>query len=265
MLDDLVINELSGKFIIGLLFFIRISGIVVASPIFRSPAIPIPVKIFITAILSFMLTSAFANEVSSIDFHLWNIALLSFKEFLTGAIIGYALDLILQAGRYAGGMIDFEMGYHTSALFDIESTTPSIVGELKSSIILMLFLFLNGHHFVIESLYASVRAVPINSFVITESSFILLIKLITTVSIIAVKMAAPVLVSIFLTNMALALLAKIAPQTNIFILSFTLKITVGLLIMMISIPLMVMLAKYGLTLFQNETLKLIMSLNPARV
>ncbi len=265
MLDNLVINELSEKFIIGLLFFIRISGIVVASPVLRSPAIPIPVKIFFTAILSMMLTSAFGDEMPDVDFHLWNLAFLSIKEFLTGAIIGYTLDLIFHSARYAGGMIDFEMGYHTSSLFDIESTTPSIVGELKSSIVLMLFLFLNGHHFVIESLYASVRAVPINNFVITESTINLLIQLVTSVSIIAVKMAAPVLVSIFLTNIALALLAKIAPQTNIFILSFTLKISVGLLIMLASIPLMVMIAKYGLNLFQQETMKIILSLNPARV
>ena len=65
--------------------------------------------------------------------------------------------------------------------------------------------------------------------------------------------------------MALALLARVAPQTNIFILSFQLKIAIGLLVLMASVPLFIYITKYSLQGFEEELMRIILSLNPARV
>ena len=142
---------------------------------------------------------------------------------------------------------------------------PTLVGELKNMAVLMLFIFIGGPNSLLESLFASFRAVPVNTFEVTGSTVQLLIKLVTSVFIIGIKIAAPILVALFLTNLALALLARVAPQTNIFILSFQLKITVGLLILLASAPLFVFMAKYSLETFQEETMRIILSLNPERV
>lgn len=265
MFDSLTLTNLSAKFLIGALFFIRVTGIFASAPFFRNAAIPIPVKLFFGVIITIMITSIFGDNQPPIDFHLWNLALLAFKEFIVGAIIGFVMDMVFQAARYAGGLIDFEMGFQTATLFSMESTTPTMIGELKSMIILMIFLILDGHHFLIESLFISVKAVPITYFEQSESTLILLAQSMTSVFIVAAKMAAPVLVSLFLTNLSLALLARVAPQTNIFVLSFTAKIVVGLLVLMASVPLFVLAAKSSMQIFQDQTLKILMSLNPGRV
>lgn len=129
----------------------------------------------------------------------------------------------------------------------------------------MIFLLVNGHHFILQALWASVRAVPITTFAITDSTVELLIKQTLSVFLIGVKMAAPILVALFLVNLALALLARVAPQTNIFIMSFQLKVVVGLLVLMASVPLFVFISKLGLEQMETEVMKMILSLNPERV
>jgi flagellar biosynthetic protein FliR len=99
----------------------------------------------------------------------------------------------------------------------------------------------------------------------TESTIKMLTTLAATVLIIGIKMSAPVLIALFLTNLGLVLLARVAPQTNVFALSFQLKVVIGLVVLAFSMPLFVMLAKNSLIMMESETMKLVMTLNPSKV
>ena len=255
MIDSATLYYLTGKFIVGTLLLIRILGVMIAGPFFKTQAINGKIKLFLGIILAASLTSAFWQDQPPIDFHLWNVALLVFKEFFVGVAIGFSANLVFYGARFAGGMVDFNMGYHTSTLFSAEETSPTLVGEFYHLMTLMLFLILNGHQFLIEAVYISVRAVPISTFEVTETTVALLTRLGVSVLIIGIKMAAPVLIAIFLTNLSLALLSRIAPQTNIFILSFQMKISVGLVVLFVSVPLFVMIAKYSLESMESVTLE----------
>lgn len=237
----------------------------VSAPFFKHSSIPVQVKVFFAVILAVMVNSVYWHEQPELDLSLLNMVLIVFKEFLVGTIIGLAGNLVFYAARFAGGVIDIEMGYQTAVLFDREQTTPTLIGNVKELAVLMIFLFLNGHHQLIEAFYASLRVVPLMSFEMTGSTVTLLIKFATSVLIVGVKMSAPILVALFLTNLALALLARVAPQTNIFILSFQLKVFVGLIILFLSVPLFIYLSKFALENMQRETMEMVLSLNPARV
>ncbi len=265
MPDSETISILTGKLIIGTLLFVRVMGFIAAGPFFRSLTIPNKVKILLALLLAFSITTAFWQEQPVIDFHLWYMVLLVLKELMVGLSIGFVANAVFWGARVAGGLIDFDLGFFTAAVFNIDEGSPTILGDFQEMVVLMLFLILNGHHFLIEGIYASVRAVPITTFAFTDSSVQMFVKMATTVFIVGVKMAAPVIVAIFLTNLALALLARVAPQTNIFMLSFQLKIAVGLLILFAASPMIVMVAKYALQGFENDIMKFIMTLNPGRV
>ena len=264
MIDSLSINILSGKFIIGMLMFIRVMGLMVSSPLWSNSAIIPQMKVFLAVIFAVFMTEPFWKEQPVIDFHLWNMVLISLKEFMVGIAIGFSAKMVFWGARFAGGIIDFDMGYQTATLFD-QGVSPTLVGEIKYLAVLMVFLILNGHHFVLQALWASIRAVPITTFTMTDSTMQLLIKISLSVFLIGVKLAAPVLVALFLVNLALALLARVAPQTNIFIMSFQLKIVVGLLVLLASVPLFIFVSKIFLENMETQVMQLILSLNPARV
>ncbi|MCX6153202.1 MAG: flagellar biosynthetic protein FliR [Candidatus Kapabacteria bacterium] len=264
MLDSYTLYMLSGKFVIGLLLFIRVMSMMAAAPFFGNPGIINQVKVLLSVLISITLTGAFWKEQPEINFHVWYLVLLVMKEILIGIALGFSTNLVFHAARFAGGMIDFDMGYQTALMFDSDSDTPTLVGEFKFLIVLMVFFIINGHHFLIEGLFASVRAVPIDTMQFSESSVKIIMKMATTILVIGIKIAAPVLVALFLTNLSLTLLARVAPQTNIFQLSFSVKIIVGILVLFVSVPLFVMVSKYAMQEMQTEAMKLIMSLNPAR-
>lgn len=264
MLDSSTIYLLMSKFLMGTLIFIRILGFMAAAPLFKNSAIIPQHKIFFSVIFAMIITTSYWHEQPTIDFHLWYMALLVLKEFLVGILIGFAANAVFYAARFAGGVIDIEMGYQTAVIFDQNQTTPTLIGEFKNLIALMIFLFLDGHLQLIEAAFASFRAVPVNTFAMSESTVTILLKFATTVLVLGVKMAAPVLVALFCTNLALALLARVAPQTNIFILSFQLKVIVGLLVLSVAMPLFIYLAKIALGFMQEQTMELILSLNPGR-
>jgi len=265
MIDSITLFFLSGKFIIGLLFLVRIGGVMIAGPFFRSQAIIPQMKIMIAVIIAISVTTAFWQSQPEIDLHLWNLVYLVFKETFVGVAISFSANIVFWAARFAGGMIDFDMGYQTGLLFNADESSPTLVGEFFDMITLMIFLLINGHHYLIESIYASIRAVPIGRFVITESTVSLFLRMSTTVMIIGIKMAAPVLVALFMTNLALSFLARVAPQTNIFILSLQAKIAIGLVMLLITTPLFVMVAKFSLGSMENELMRVIYTLNPGKV
>ncbi len=265
MLDSTTLSVLTAKFLISGLVFVRITGMFVTAQFFGSGAIPVQVRLILAIILTTAVAAPFWSEQPPIDFHLWNLVLLTFKEFLVGAIIGFSGNIALWAARYAGGIVDYEMGFQAASLFDREAGAPTLVGEFYFLTGMMIFLFINGHHYVIEAIFISIKAIPLTTFEMGNSTVTALIKLVTSVLIIGIKIASPILIALFCTNLALALMARIAPQTNIFMLSFQLKISVGLIMLFLSVPLLIMVLKYALESMQGETMKILLTLNPERV
>lgn len=264
MPDSAIINQLSGNFVIGTLIFIRVTALFFVGPIFSHSSVQPTVKIALSIVLAVMMTIGFGHEQPSIDMHLWILAGLAVKELLVGVALGFAMNMIFYAVRFAGGLLDFDIGFQTALLFDQNADVPTLIGELKNMIALMIFLGMNGHHFMIEAIFASIRAVPLAEFAVTESMVTILVRLITTVTIIAIKLAAPVLLSLFIMNVSLALLSRVAPQLNIFTLSMQFKIVVGLIVLFVTIPLFLVITKNAMTSFQKEAFALVMSLNPKR-
>jgi len=262
MMDSATLSLFMGKFIIALLFFIRISSFLFVAPIFSNSGVIPHLKIIIAIFLTLFITTSFWNDQPQIDFHLWNIVLLAFKELMVGFAIGFSAQLVFYAARFAGGLIDFDMGYHTSLLFDQNASSPSLIGQVYDLVVLMVFLLINGHHFLIETLFTSFKIVPISVATPTEATISIVVKYATSIFIVAIKIAAPAIIALFVTNLALALLSRIAPQTNIFILSFQVKVVVGLVILLVSVPFVVYFIKYSLQDFQDITMRWLLSLNP---
>lgn len=263
MFDSLSLASFHGQLVVGMLMLIRVSALMATAPFFSMSAIPSKVKIILSIIIALSMTAMFGNKQPDIEFQFWTIVVLGLKEFAVGAIIGYTANLMFDGIRFAGGMIDLDIGFQTALVFDPNAmVSPTLIGELKAMTALVIFVMLNGHHFLIEAVYASVQAVPLTTFSLTQSTITMIAKLVTNVCIIAVKIASPVLASLFLTNLAMAMLGKVAPQINVFALNMQAKIAVGLVVLFVSMPLFIMLVKQALQVFQGDVLNVIISLNP---
>ena len=265
MFDSNFLAMTQDKIIVGMLILTRVSGLFVTGLFFGHMAVPTTVKAFMILILTMIMTPMFFEDAPHIKFEVINMALLVFKEFLVGALLGFASNIVYWATRFGGGIIDMDMGYQASLMFDSSAGSPTLVGEFYAMATLMIFLYLNGHHFLLEALFLSMKAVPLTTFALTESTLTLLFQTITAFMILGLKIAAPVMITLFNANLALTLLSKIAPQMNIFMFSFQVKIAAGLLVLFFGIPIIGMVSKQALQVMQTEITTFLMTLNPALV
>jgi flagellar biosynthetic protein FliR len=250
------------KLIIGMLILTRISGLFVTGLFFGHAGIPTMVKAAIILVLTMIMTSLFYESAPHVTFDLLGMAFLVFKEFLVGALLGFASNIIYWAARFGGGINDMDMGYQASLMFDPTAGSPTMIGEFYAMAVLMLFLVMNGHHFLIESLFLSMKIVPLTTFEMTGSTMQLLFSTIASFMMLGLKIAAPVMITLFNVNLALTLLSKAAPQMNIFMLSFQVKIAVGILVLFVAFPIVGIVSKQALQLMQTEITTFLMSINP---
>jgi flagellar biosynthetic protein FliR len=158
-----------------------------------------------------------------------------------------------------------DVGYQASLMFDQTAGAPTLVGEFYSLATLMMFLYLNGHHFLIEALFLSMKLIPLTTFLLSETTLTLLYKTIISFMVLGLKIAAPIMITLFNSNLALTLLSKVSPQMNIFMLSFQVKVAVGLIVIFTSVPVVALVSKQALEIMQSEITTFLMSLNPALV
>ncbi len=255
-----VLENLMGKFIVGILLFIRVLAMMVSGPLFSALGIPPLVKGWLAAIVALAMTMVAAPLQPTIIVEPFALVPLVFKEIFVGALIGFCASMILMAARFAGGLADMEIGFQTALLFDPLAGVPTLLGELKAMAMLMLFLGLDGHHALLESVAASATLVPLDRFALGRVDVAFLVRMATGALILGVKIAAPIIVAIFLLHIALSLLARIAPQVNIFMLSMHVKIVVGLLVLLATVPLVILVMKNALGWFDDQLMTLLVAL-----
>ena len=98
-----------------------------------------------------------------------------------------------------------------------------------------------GIIFLIKAIYRSYELVPLIAFEKSASAGLLkfVVYSMGGMFVIALKIALPVLATIFLVEVSLGILAKAAPQMNILMLGFPVKIAVAFGILIIISPLII--------------------------
>jgi flagellar biosynthetic protein FliR len=234
---------------------------VVVAPLLGHQVVPVQVKVGISAFLAFIMFPVLAKTAPSISIDLLPFILVVMKEIVIGLVLGFAIGIIFAGARFAGDIIALDTGLSIASVFDPEQGQSNVViNEAMYLMAMMVFLVLNGHHFMLRALQLSYVAAPIGTFVPGPIVSGKLVQLVGFVFVIAVKLAVPVMVSVFLCNIALAVLSRVMPQMNIFQLGFPLKIGLGFVMMVASVPFMVAMFKQLLTGFEDNILELVKAL-----
>lgn len=245
------------QLVLFLLLFLRCMAIIALAPVLGHVSVPVQVKAALGVFMAFVLYPLLAAKNPQIDMQLMGLAMLAVQEILTGLLIGFAMGLLFAGVRAAGELIGFDLGLSLATAFDPDTGTNNLVGEFLYLVVLLVFLLMNGHHFVLQALVLSYDAVPLGGFALRGVAAEGLVSLTGVVFMVALKCAAPVIVASFLVNLALAILSRVAPQINVLMVSFPLKIGVGLVVLMIAGPFLVYAFKNLLAGFEEDVLQLI--------
>ncbi|MFD2613018.1 flagellar biosynthetic protein FliR [Paenibacillus gansuensis] len=226
-------------FPVFLLIFCRITSFFVVAPIFSMRGLPSQVKIGLAFFVSVLIL---LNQYGTVTVETDATYVLSIaREILAGLLLGFLAYLFFTVVQIAGSFIDLQMGFGIANVIDPMTGAQSpIFGNFKFMISILIFLSINGHLLLLEGLIQSYQWVPLNSTLFQQmySGHItdFLIRTFSETFKLAFQMSAPIVVAMFLTDVALGLLARTVPQMNIFVVGVPLKILVGLLMLLLLIP-----------------------------
>jgi len=220
-----------------LLVSFRAAGLFIAAPILGNKSIPKMVKLGLAVILALIMVPVAGKTSLPVVESIWDLAILAFKEALVGFIIGLFFALLFISIRMAGNFIGFQIGLMIANILDPDTNSNvSLAGEFWFIVAVLIFLIIDGHHAIISAFGDSYHLVPVGYFNFSGSAGEMLIHYTAYTFVIAIKLAAPVLITLFLTTVALGVVARTVPQMNIFIVGIPLKIGIGFLVMATSLP-----------------------------
>jgi len=159
------------------------------------------------------------------------------NEFLIGLFIGLIVRFIFYGIQLAGSLMDMQLGLSVAATFDPSTgSQETIIGRLLYITSIVVFLLIDGHHLVLTGMFESFKAIPLFSEVAYPMGLQHLADLGSKMFFIAVTIAMPIIIIIFMLDFSLGLLARLAPQVNVFFLGFQIKPMLGAYILLLMIP-----------------------------
>ncbi|MBO8171003.1 MAG: flagellar type III secretion system protein FliR [Bacillaceae bacterium] len=225
-----------------LLVFVRMSAFILAAPVFSTRGVPNTFKIGLAFFLSLIAVFAVNMTVDPAEPIAFDgrYVLLILKEVLVGLSLGFIAMMLIYAVQIAGGLIDMQIGFAIANVIDPQTGMHSpLTGNFKFILAILLLLSLDGHHMLIKGIITSYYAVPVDVMwqqLDTGSIARFAVNVFVYMFSSAFMMAAPVVGSLFLVDVALGIMARTVPQMNIFVVGLPLKIFVSFAVLFVALP-----------------------------
>ena len=216
----------------------RISAFFLILPVFGWKSIPVRIKVALTVLLAvfFSVITPLAIEPKGIS--LLEAILLIANEATYGLALGLIAALLFSAVRFSGQVVERQMGLAMAEVLDpLTGETDEPMGSLLEMIFVILFLSANGHHFFLLIISRSYEAFPAGSIPTMSVLASGVIKAGSTMLLLGLRLAAPMLAAFLLLMVVLAVLARMVPEMDILFISFPLTIGLGLLMAAVFLPL----------------------------
>jgi len=150
--------------------------------------------------------------------------------------MGMALSLVFVAAQWAGELIGQQMGINLGGVFDPQfGGSGSVLGEMYFMLTLVVFLLIDGHHSMLRGVRESFDALPLLTVGIDRALFDTVTGLLGGATVLAIRLAAPMLVTMLIVDLVLGLVGRTVPQMNVMSAGLTLRSVVGMVIVIVGL------------------------------
>lgn len=256
-----LLDLLSGWGVSFMLVMTRVSAMMYAFPFFGSPAVANRIRILFTLVLSFMILPIVGVEGLGHDWGLGQLGLSIGRELAIGLLVGFGTKFMFEAFSLAGTFAGRQMGFAIADLVDPVTAAPqSMVGQFWALVAILLFLTVNGHHFLIRLLLQNFEVVPLDTGVMRAASGRLLITGSTDMFHLALRLAAPALILTMMMDIGVGVLSRAMPRLQVFFVALPLKLLVGVFSLVVSLQLFQAIFSTVYADFQEYLVSLLVSM-----
>lgn len=230
-----------GKFLPSfLIVLLRVSIILFLFPVYGNKSLPFQFKIGFVIVLSLIIYSFIDTNVK-----ITSLPILITNEVAVGLILGFVCKMFFFIIEMAGQLISSSMGLSVASIFNPEMGQSTEISRFYSVVTVLIFLSIDGHHDLIYLLVKSYEILPMGSAEFRKI-FEISKELIDKMFFLSIKLSAPTVLLMLITNIYLAFISKAAPQMNIFFIGYPVYIFVGFLTILIGLPLFILVIQEGL-------------------
>lgn len=214
----------------------RILAMFIAIPLFNRQLLPGMLRMAIAAGLGLMVAPMLLPSVVAVELTPMQVLLLVTKEAFVGFVLGFLVAIPFWAFEAVGFLIDNQRGASIAAsLNPLTGNDSSPLGILFNQAFNVFFFLSGGFLLMLELLYGSFRLWDVfawNPTLRAESMPLLIDQLMNLVRV-AMLLASPVIVAMFLAELGLALMSRFVPQLQVFFLAMPIKSGLAFLVLMI--------------------------------
>lgn len=221
----------------------RLAGFFIAGPIFGHAVIPVVVRSAVAVVLAVFFSSFIPLPVGIARLGQAELAFLLALEVMYGLLLGILVQMIFAAVRFAGQIIEQQMGLTTAEMVDpLTGQEKEPAAEMLEVIFLLLLLAGNGHHLLIGALLRSFQDFPIGHVPGLGVMTLAVVKAGSALLLMGLRVAGPILVAFLLLYVVLAIFARVVPEMDILLLTFPARIGLGLVMTWLLVPVLQELA-----------------------
>ena len=216
--------------LLWLLILLRTMGFIFLAPIFSAQGVPVLVRI----LLGFLLANVvYAFYIPSAGLKLLDDSMFlpcALQELALGMLLGFITSLLFVAFQLAGELIGYQIGFAVVNVFDPSTQTQtSIIGQFLFTAAMLVFVGTGQHLEILRLWLASYELLPPGSWMIEHFETQTIVAICSSLFLIALRIALPLIAFLILIDLALGILARVMPQMNVFFVGIPVKIVLGLL------------------------------------
>ncbi len=221
-----------------MLVFARISGLFALAPVFSSKLVPTRVKLLVALAVCMAATPVAGGAAIPADVGV--LAALVVKELVIGVAMAFAVSVVFSAISFAGGLIDLTVGFSFASVLDpLNNTQVSIIGQFYSLAATAVFLAIGGHVLLLGAFVRSFEIVPLDRMPDFPDLTMSVLSAASGIFAVGLQIAAPIIVTLLVTDVAVGFLARVAPSMNIFGIELPAKVAAMFALLIVTAPFLV--------------------------
>ena len=217
----------------GVLVLMRLSSLLVFSPILSSTAIAPRIKagfVFAMTLLLAPLVGSARGAVNEITMR----AVLG--ELAVGLVFGLSLMMLNEMVLFASSMLSMEFSFSLANLIDpvYKEETP-VLGQLMGWVTTLVLLGAGLHRTLIAAVMRSFNAVPLGTFILSAKTGAEMAHMGGGIFLAGVQLASPVIAAALTVEITIGLIGRLAPQLHSTVLSVPFKTIVSYVVLLSSL------------------------------
>ncbi len=225
--------------VLGILVLTRLSALLMAMPAI-GVGIPRRVRAFLAFLLTVLLLPSVAGigeaeSLPTID-NLIDLTIAIAREALIGLLIGATVQLIITGLQLGGEAITSTGGMQLGDAVDPTSSAsmPSIA-RLVGMLVTAIMLAIGGHRIVLNLLLESFEAMPAGHVEFRSSMMTLVVDQLSAGMSAGLRVAAPVIAALLLSNLVTGLISRTLPQINVLAIGLSINALAMLIVFSITV------------------------------